>query len=556
MPDKNKEKKSSTQAGLDAIEKIHVARGTDNPLETDIDQLKYLNNKFVKGTADNIGAASDWMNKRKYDNRSIIARSRNSVLQFPVYVSQSIPVNAATVIAKMFDRVYASFVQSALAMHPVINEDEANNLLFMKDFHTNITEATKAIINEYYRPIDDIDAMMQESIFYQKEVAPNVVLECAWVPASDMQLIAESKRCVHDPLTGFTYLMEDAKKTVTKKVEDKVLDHDDLSTVAKQYTGKEDSSEAIRQFVDDVKLYDLYINAKNDPEKAAKFRDLEKKDPQAWDRLQDIVDKDNKRDQAILSKYKYVDGRVVYNTSSHTTSVAYDYTKAMDAPALLRDGDIKRINSLTPWTIRAGFHVKSANGTPGYDVNFVIGVKSVMHMIDPKDLGAELRDLIMGNERSLQKVRYKTGELNFMNYMFNIEGLKRDATKRLNKNSRWINTLKRLADLQSKSGGMKMFNTSSANIPNATLILTHQDVTNMANVSGIDISEVANAKRLARSLFLIAIGIIDTTAGTFSVLFPDRDDDWDVQSLASLDAEVSKTDNSKLMNELNRIVNR
>ena len=78
----------------------------------------------------------------------------------------------------------------------------------------------------------------------------------------------------------------------------------------------------------------------------------------------------------------------------------------------------------------------------------------------------------------------------------------------------------------------------------------------MANVSGIDISEVANAKRLARSLFLIAIGIIDTTAGTFSVLFPDRDDDWDVQSLASLDAEVSKTDNSKLMNELNRIVNR
>src|SRR5699024_4718270 len=140
--------------------------------------------------------ASDWMNKRKYDNRSVIARSRNSVLQFPVYVSQSIPVNAATVIAKMFDRVYASFVQSALAMHPVINEDEANNLLFMKDFHTNITEATKAIINEYYRPIDDIDAMMQESIFYQKEVAPNVVLECAWVPASDMQLIAESKRCV------------------------------------------------------------------------------------------------------------------------------------------------------------------------------------------------------------------------------------------------------------------------------------------------------------------------------------------------------------------------
>ena len=35
-----------------------------------------------------------------------------------------------------------------------------------------------------------------------------------------------------------------------------------------------------------------------------------------------------------------------------------------------------------------------------------------------------------------------------------------------------------------------------------------------------------------------------------------RDDDWDVQSIASIDAEVTKTDNSKLMNELNRLVNR
>ena len=217
---------------------------------------------------------------------------------------------------------------------------------------------------------------------------------------------------------------------------------------------------------------------------------------------------------------------------------------------------MKRINSMVPWTIQASFHVKDSKGNPGYDVKFLIGVKSVLHPIDPNDLSNELRELIMGNEKSLQKVRYKTGEISFMNYLFNIPGLKRDASNHINYNKRWLNTLKRLSDSQKRHGGMRLLKTSDANIPNGTLVLTHQDVINMTNKTGIDLSSAVNAKKLARSLFLICVGILDSTAGSFRVLFPDRDDDWDVQSIASIDAEVTKTDNSKLMNELNRLVNR
>ena len=91
---------------------------------------------------------------------------------------------------------------------------------------------------------------------------------------------------------------------------------------------------------------------------------------------------------------------------------------------------------------------------------------------------------------------------------------------------------------------------------NGTMVLAQTDVTAMMNQTGIDLSVVSNAKRLARALFLIAVCIVDSSDGTMRVLFPDSSNDWDVQSLASIDAELSKTDNSQLMRELNRMVNR
>ena len=41
---------------------------------------------------------------------SIVARARNSVLQFPVYVTQGIRVDEAHVISKLFERVYTTLV--------------------------------------------------------------------------------------------------------------------------------------------------------------------------------------------------------------------------------------------------------------------------------------------------------------------------------------------------------------------------------------------------------------------------------------------------------------
>ena len=54
-------------------------------------------------------------------------------------------------------------------------------------------------------------------------------------------------------------------------------------------------------------------------------------------------------------------------------------------------------------------------GTDGItrDVKYIIGIKSVMHLIRTQDLVEDLPELITGNIKTLQKVRYKTGEITF-----------------------------------------------------------------------------------------------------------------------------------------------
>lgn len=548
---------------FDVIDKAHSIENTSGAT---IDKAKYVNDRILGNTADVLGDTARRMKDRTTDNRSIISRTRNSIMQFPVYISQSIPVNPANVIARLFDRVYASFVQSALAMNPIISEEDVNNLSFLRGFHTNITEAVKAAVNEYYRPIDDVDGMMQESVFYRAQVTPNILMECAWVPASDEKLIAESRRCVYDSLYGFAYLSEaNNVGDVTKTINDVALDRKELEAAAKDYVGLSSSvtdettvNKAIDKFISDMKLVKRYqayqddysnkgASAKNS--RAEFFRD----DSSAMQRIADIKAKGKLN---AFDKYRLVGSQVRKNVVTTTNHASRDYVRSTGAPQLLKDTDVKRINSMIPWTIQASFHVNDSKGNPGYDMTFIIGVKAVLHPISASDLQSELRDLIMGNEKSLQKVRYKSGEINFMNYLFNVDSLKRDATTRMNHNKRWMNTLKRLSDMSRRSGGISFINNKKTAIPNGTLILTNQDVISLADATGIDLSNVAMARKLAKSLFLICVGILDATAGTFRVLFPDRDTDWDVQSIASIDAEVSKMDNSKIVSELNRLVNR
>lgn len=531
------------------------------------------------------------MDQHVINAKSIVARSRNSVLQFPVYCTQSIRVNEAQIISKLFERVYTSFVQTALAQNPVLEEDEVNNLVFLQKFHTNLKESTELkIYNEYYTPIDTIDEMVKESVYYSEWVTPTMNVEFK-ICAPDQDLVKENARLINEPLTGLRYLQE-ADRLRSKDA--MFRDHDDK---VEERETKESNKRLTEDEIKEIAMKDVKLNAvelqimkmsREDMRKDALDRNPDMTEDELNDEIRALLkikNEGNKKIQQAIKDFKddakkssddptkkikryefdgtgYIDTKVKVNNQKVTTRTTKALTvKApIEAPKLLRDADIKKINGMLPYTIDATFRVRAKNGV-GYDVHFIIGVKTVLHLINVNDLKDDLQEIITGNIKSLQKVRYKTGEIKFMDYIFNFKGLKKDAAKRINYNKKWINSLKRMADYNKLNGTMYKKATDyafkgSVAIPNGTIILSQSDVTSLIDSTGIDLGKVSNAKRLAKSLFLIAVAIVDPSAGSMKVLFPDSDNDWDIQSLAAIDAELAKTDNSQIMRELNRMVNK
>ncbi len=554
--------------------------------------------------------------KMRVDNRSIVARARNSILQFPMYITQSCPVAPAQTISKLFERVYTTLVQTVLSQNQVMDEDEANNLVFLKKFHTNLKESTEdllahyeSLVNMFYQPIDDLDAMMCESIYAEHVINENCKVIFRVVPTTDVNLIAECARGVCDPLSGFVYLQEDRKirdteitsqyRTVSEgELRELAMDEANLSSDERQLV--ETTPDAIRRQITaemgSQHQTDISPNGSDRPNTNGQTSMLPAdpneghENPMAMRLQQEIenaVDERLKQRESALNrldaaldtvKQDIKDGKykekgydwdgIRFRRTDHVnkkiSKTLPDQKKvvndAVNSPVILKDGDIKKMNAMLPYTIEATFRLRTKSGIDR-DIKYIIGIKTVMHLIRTQDLADDLRELVTGRIKSLQKVRYKTGEISFKDYLFNTRQLKADAAKNINYNKRWLNTLKRLSDYEQHYGSflkgpIQGISKGDVPVPNGTLILTQPDVTTLTNQTGIDLSQVSNAKRLAKSLFLIAVCIVDSSAGTMRVLFTDSDNDWDVQSLASIDAEVSKTDNSQLMRELNHIVNR
>lgn len=532
---------------------------------------------------------TDPKNGNYIDNSSIIARARKSVLQFPIYITQTIRVNEAQIIAKMFERVYTTLVQTVLSQNKILNEDEANNLVFLRKFHTNLKqEAADVFVNQFYEPIDDIDRMMKESLFYSQQLTENCTVRFSVIPTTDRNLILENTRLMNEPLTGFFYLRESDKDVSV----DKINDTNKETTVNKQVLSKKDLEEMAIDMADisgaERRLIDKSIkDIEEEVKRSMKGLSTDAIDNRINDRINEKRKAEKKLDDAVKELKEKIKNNeipaVVYVGHSYVRRISSEKTtqkksektsiknkefklNPVETPPdnpkiLLKDSEVRKINAMLPWTIEVSFRIKGEQGTSDRDVRYIIGIKSVLHLIRTQDLADDLKELVTGNIRRLQKVRYKTGEISFKDYFFNIKGLKADAAKNINYNKKWLNTLKRLGEYSKLNGTIlrnpaELLTGGNVPIPNGTLILAQPDITALTNKTGIDLSSVSNAKKLAKSLFLIGIVIVDSSAGTMRVLFPDSDNDWDVQSLSAIDAELAKTDNNKLMKELNSLVNK
>lgn len=564
---------------LDPIKKeSEYTEGLDDLLNKDLSP--YFGDRTareVKVSAYKARKASDKMSSDKLVSKdgyqpSIVARARNSILQFPVYITQGLRVDEAHVISKLFERVYTTLVQTVMAQNPVLSAEEANNLVFLKKYHTNLVTESKEIINKYYEAIDDLDRMMQDSLFYKEDLSPRCTVEFH-LGVPEPELIKENARLLNEPLSGFFYLQEKIERqttinntqttsnkgssssTTTKEVPEKSLDEKDMEGLAKKY-----KYDDVYDLKEDIVAEDITCTIGGRP---VRYR-------YNGAGYEFYLPRTTDKSTTVHSGGKDSTSNSV--TSSQTKTLIDD----VKVPVILKEAEIKKINGMLPYTMEVQFHIKDDRGNIAKLVRYILGIKSVLHLISIKDLSEDLREIINGDMKSLRKVRYKTGELSFSDYYLDKSNAKKAALNSVKGNRKWLNTLRRLGDYQKLQGTVfsrqsvvgSALRATGGNvekllrgdvdfpIPNGTMVLSQPEVVKLMNDTGIDLSVVANAKRLAKAIFLIAVVIVDSTAGTMRILFTDSDSKWDVQSLSSIQSEVNKVDNKKLASEISHMINR
>ena len=123
------------------------SKGSATPV---LDKAQVLNDDGIQKAKDSIDKTVGALNKQKLSTKSIIARAKKSVLQFPIYCTSSLRTNEAHIISKLFERVYASLVQTVISQNQILDISEVNDLLFLKKYHTNLRECADLFVNEFY----------------------------------------------------------------------------------------------------------------------------------------------------------------------------------------------------------------------------------------------------------------------------------------------------------------------------------------------------------------------------------------------------------------------
>lgn len=508
--------------------------------------------------------------------KSIIKRTKDSIFYFPVYCSKSLTINEAHALAKMLERVYADFVQNALYQHRIIEEDDFNDLKFLKKVHTNvIDEGTKCLDRLLgCEALDETEQMIYNSC-YNLLKTHNGYMEIVESDSmfKDRYFVAEHERCLAEPLKGLYYLSEDnhysskeARERSNKKIDQLVKELKDCERKIKQ------SDEYIKDYKS-WKAQDGSMSAEHmknkyglkqkgvDIDKQIEERYLYEKDHTRvkWEeRKKEIAKEMEQLEQRNVNTDKLSKEEQIKENNRKEENLIN--TKEIK---LITNTDIQKINSMLPYNINITVLVKTSRTENVVEQSYQIGIKTILHLVSPNDLEHEIPSIFKGSKSKFDDIRLKTGELNWMQWLFKAKENKEEA-KNAYKNKTWVTTLKKLAKYKDTYGGtfkgaisfLTGFKRSQAPIPNATMILTAIDVDNIKLNTGIDLTKVSTVKTLAQNMFLITFVIMDSSTRTLRTLYPDSQNSWSTHALDAIEDLVAKSSNVDFMRELKKSINR
>lgn len=470
--------------------------------------------------------------------QSIASRAAKNIFEFPVFVSKSVPLNYATATCSLLEQMYASFLQMTISLAPIVDMEAINSGNPFSGLKT-------ASINSF---LECGDWEFSQEACYNRIQSENGTFEFSLVQYNDDTAHAILESVENMNLDHYTHFFAEAKTDGKGKNKNKdgkkseLSDAKDLDTLGYRnepitddkgnVTGQRTTTRKDRQERRDQATFEDSIGY--DPETGTTRKDRQEQ-------------RDELASQMNFQKTK--------NDFTRTRSEVLKQAE-MQAPVMLRDQDVTKINTMKPLLMNAqmGFVEKNNSGEAiGIQkMNYVVGVKTFVRLIDPK-LMPEVVKFPDKNNMLLKKAKYRAGELKYWrDFKFDIKGKKQAAYDiGITPEKKWYHRLYQMAHLRDDAlapmvaaGGLKgltkRWNTAKTGmIPNCSIVITQEDVNYIKSETGKDLMRPGTAASLCREMFLISFVVIDIDQEAVKILIPDMHKDFEVQSLDAINKQLS-----------------
>ena len=476
--------------------------------------------------------------------QSIASRAAKNIFEFPVFVSKSVPLNYATATCSLLEQMYASFLQMTISLAPIVDMEAINSGNPFSGLKT-------ASINSF---LECGDWEFSQEACYNRIQSENGTFEFSLVQYNDdtAQAILESVENMN--IDHYTHFFAEAKSD-DGKGKDKNKGNEP-PTGSKSDGPNANKLDELGYRYEDIKDANGNVVA----QKRTTRRDRQEKRDQAT--FEDSVgydpetgttrkDRQEQRDE-LASQMNF---QKTKNDFARTRVEALKQAE-MQAPVMLRDQDVTKINTMKPLLMNAqmGFVEKNNSGEAiGIQkMNYVVGVKTFVRLIDPK-LMPEVVKFPDKNNMLLKRAKYRAGELKYWrDFKFDIKGKKQAAYDiGVTPEKKWYHRLYQMAHLRDDAlapmvaaGGLKgltkRWNTAKTGmIPNCSIVITQEDVNYIKSGTGKDLMKPGTAASLCREMFLISFVVIDIDQEAVKILIPDMHKDFEVQSLDAINKQLS-----------------
>ena len=433
---------------------------------------------------------------------SSLARATSGLtLVFPVVITNTLPIETASMIAKAIERKNVSMLQMAFSAYNITNAPDA--LEHLAKFHKNLKLGHMSL-DDFMDTMEMLDESTTITITDKNAVNEDCKRNINFVlkpSINEKSLMSFKESTVY----GQTYVTEARKDSA----ESRKVNADLLSRLQKERQHKEDVEAAA---------------AKLDVDKERNKISRDKND----------ID----RDKLDLDSRKAL-------------GQASDQMRQYYASQLL-PSDVKKANEMQPSMMLVNFYVNDADRDLNIAQQAVCGVKSKLYAVDSSDIINKIITKHIDSDIVLKLVKVSSREISFVkDFLLGIDDAKLDSLSKSRKGSgsRIFKALERRALKGKIRKSLRLENSAKAI---TSLVITSEEAEDLKKYNNIDVMQPRVIAPIMEKLNLLYFLVVDSTSEAVHMI-TDGDDEFESYSFTALERESGDSSYKKVINLMTKI---